>query len=52
MAIDARGNVVFIATEGLEEVHTVTFSAKELILFRESFKVGMDWDHFTINTKK
>ncbi len=52
MAIDSRGNVVFAAEEGKEELRTVAFSAADLHLYRDSFTVGMDWDHFTINTKQ
>jgi len=48
-AIDAKGNVLFLAPENKETVHTVTLSAQELSLFRDSFTVGMDWDHFSIN---
>jgi predicted amidohydrolase len=48
-AIDPKGNVLFAAPENKEAVHTVTLSAQELSLFRESFTVGMDWDHFSIN---
>ncbi len=52
MAVDARGNILYIGTAGVEGIHTITFSARELKLYRDSFKVGMDWDHFSINTKK
>jgi predicted amidohydrolase len=52
MAIDAKGKVVYDAGEGLEAIETVTFSAADLALFRDSFTMGMDWDHFTINTKQ
>jgi omega-amidase len=52
MALDAKGNVLFAATENKEVVQTVTLSAQDLNLFRESFTVGMDWDHFSINHNK
>jgi predicted amidohydrolase len=52
MAIDAKGQVVYAAGEGKEAIQTVTFSAADLQLFRESFMVGMDWDKFTINAKQ
>jgi predicted amidohydrolase len=52
MAIDAQGNVLFAAAEGKEEIGTVTLSANDLNLFRESFTVGMDWDQFSINLNK
>jgi predicted amidohydrolase len=51
MAIDSKGKVVYAAEEGKEAIGTVTFSAGDLALFRDSFTVGMDWDHFTINEK-
>ena len=50
--IDARGNVLFAAAEGREEIHTMSLSAQDLSLFREAFTVGMDWDHFSINLNK
>ena len=49
MAIDAKGNVLYAAREGIEEIKSVTCSAQDLKLFRDSFTLGMDWDHFTIN---
>jgi omega-amidase len=52
MAIDAKGKVTYAAGEGKEAIQTVTFSADDLQLFRESFTVGMDWDKFTINAKQ
>ncbi len=51
MAVDAKGNIIYAAAESREEVRTVTFSAQDLILFRDSFTVGMDWDEFTIHIK-
>jgi len=51
MAIDAEGNVLYIAGES-QVVRTVSFSAMELKLYRESFTVGLDWDQFSINIKK
>lgn len=52
MVVDFKGNAVVIAGEGVEEVRTVTLSAKDLKLFRESFAVGQDWDQFSIHLKK
>jgi omega-amidase len=52
MAIDAKGNLLFAAAEGREQVRTVTLSALDLNLFRESFTMGMDWDQFSINLNK
>ncbi|MFZ4522484.1 MAG: nitrilase-related carbon-nitrogen hydrolase [Bacteroidales bacterium] len=49
MAIDAKGKVLFAAGEGKESVETVTFSAGDLKLLRDTLTVGMDWDQFTIN---
>jgi omega-amidase len=48
MAIDAKGQLLYAAREGTEEISSVIFSAQDLQLFRDSFTVGMDWDHFTI----
>ena len=48
MAIDAKGNVLYAALEGIEEIRSIAYSARDLKLFRDSFTVGMDWDHFTI----
>jgi predicted amidohydrolase len=48
MVIDAKGNLLYAASEGVEEVSTITLSAMDLKLFRDSFTVGMDWDHFKI----
>jgi predicted amidohydrolase len=39
MAVDSKGNVVYAATEGTVTVETVTFSAGDLQLFRDSFTV-------------
>ncbi len=49
MAVDAKGIVMYAADEGAEAIKTVSFSANDLALFRDSFTVGMDWDDFTIN---
>ena len=52
VAIDSKGKVIWAAEAGKESVETVTFSAGELQLFRDSFTMGMDWDHFSIKMKK
>jgi len=52
MAVDSKGNVIYAAEEGKESIKTMTFSAGDLKLFRDSFTVGMDWDQFTINIKQ
>ena len=49
MALDAKGNTVYEAPEGLAAIKTLVFSGDDLKLFRESFTVGMDWDQFKIN---
>lgn len=49
MAADAKGNLLWIAGANNEEVRTVIFSGDELTSYRESFTVGMDWDHFSID---
>ena len=51
MAVDPRGTVFYAADEGKEAVETVTFSANDLQMFRDSFTLGRDWDDFTINLK-
>jgi predicted amidohydrolase len=51
MALDAKGNVMYAAEAGKEWVETVTFSAEDLALYRDSFTIGMDWDKFTIHAK-
>jgi len=48
MVIDPKGNALFSGQSGKEVIHTLTLSAEELRLFRDSFTVGMDWDQFTI----
>jgi predicted amidohydrolase len=45
---DAKGNLMFLAQPGEQAVHTLTLSAEDLTIFRQSFTVGMDWDSFTI----
>ncbi|MEI7498974.1 MAG: amidohydrolase [Bacteroidota bacterium] len=52
MAIDAKGNIIAAAAEDKEQLLTVKLSAQDLRLFRESFTLGMDWDHFSINYNK
>ena len=51
MALDAKGHVLFAAREAEEQTHTVSFSAQDLKLFRDSLTAGMDWDQFTIIDK-
>jgi predicted amidohydrolase len=49
LAFDPKGNNLFHAESGKELVKTITLSAADLMLFRESFTIGMDWDRFTIH---
>jgi len=48
MAVDAKGNILYIAAPGEEAVMIVNLSARDLELNRESFTLGMDWDRFSI----
>jgi predicted amidohydrolase len=49
MVVDPKG--VIIAEAGdKEEILQVTLSMEELNLYRESYKIGLDWDRFTIET--
>jgi predicted amidohydrolase len=45
---DAKGQLLYEAEKGRESIATVTLSAQELALFRESFTIGPDWDRFII----
>jgi len=49
--VDPKGNLLYAAQEAREEIKTVTLSATDLKLFRDSFTLGMDWDRFKINTR-
>jgi len=49
VVIDAKGSLLMAAEPGKEEIKTVTLSAQELHLFRDSFTLGLDWDDFTIH---
>jgi predicted amidohydrolase len=48
MIADAKGNILYTACAGKQEVRTVILSWQELQLYRDAFTIGMDWDHFTI----
>jgi omega-amidase len=48
LVADAKGRILAEAPNGATSVETVTLSAADLKLFRDSFTVGMDWDQFTI----
>ena len=49
LVVDPKGNILAEAGEK-EEILRATLSLEELVLFRESFKIGLDWDQFTIET--
>jgi len=48
MVCDAKGNIIIAAGPGREEIKTITLSALDLHLYRESFTLGLDWDNFSI----
>ena len=47
MVVDPKG-IILAECEDKEEIIQATISMEDLILFRESFKIGLDWDRFTI----
>ena len=47
LVVDPKGNILAEAGDK-EEILQATLSMEELILFRESFKIGLDWDRFII----
>jgi predicted amidohydrolase len=49
MVVDSKGNIIAEAGDN-EEIVQATLPVEELNLFRESFKIGPDWDRFTIET--
>jgi len=49
IVVDPKGIVLAEAGDQEEILHS-TLSMEELTLFRESFKIGIDWDQFTIET--
>ena len=49
MVTDAKGNTIVAAEPGKEFLKTVTLSALDLKLYRDSLTVGLDWDRFTIH---
>jgi predicted amidohydrolase len=49
LVVDPQGMIVAEAGDK-EEILQATLSMEELSLFRESFKIGLDWDRFTIET--
>jgi predicted amidohydrolase len=47
--LDAYGNTVAVTEPNHEKLLTLTLSQGELINFRNQFRVGLDWDDFTIH---
>ncbi len=47
LIIDPKG-IILAEAGDKQEILKVTLSLEELNLFRESFKIGLDWDHFNI----
>ena len=47
LVVDPKGIILAEAGED-EEILQATLSMEELILFRESFNIGFDWDRFII----
>ncbi len=49
LVIDPKGIILADAGDQEEVLHA-TLSMEELILFREAFKIGLDWDRFIIQS--
>ena len=49
MVIDPLGNIIAQAKNGVEEILTANLNKSNLINLREKFKIGLDWDTFSIN---
>ncbi|TRZ75551.1 MAG: amidohydrolase [Bacteroidetes bacterium] len=49
MVVDPKGIIIAEAGDK-EEILQATLSMEELNLYRESYKIGLDWDRFTIET--
>ncbi len=47
--LDAKGIALYSAPGGAEDIGSATCSAENLKLFRDSYTIGMDWDHFSLN---
>ncbi len=47
--IDPKGNYLSVAEANTTQTIVSTLHAADLINFRESFMVGLDWDNFTLN---
>lgn len=48
MVIDPYGKILAEAEEGKEEILSISLSAEVLNSFRDKFRVGLDWDDFTL----
>jgi omega-amidase len=46
--INPKGEIISTILPGIENINTSTISLNELNQFRQSFKLGPDWDKFTI----
>lgn len=49
MVVSHRGEILYQAPAGKEQVKTISLNYDDLKLFRESFAFGLDWDAFTIH---
>ncbi|MEI6683340.1 MAG: nitrilase-related carbon-nitrogen hydrolase [Bacteroidota bacterium] len=49
MILDAKGIALYSAPEGAEDIGSATCSAENLKHFRDSYTIGMDWDHFSLH---
>jgi omega-amidase len=47
LVVDPKGIIIAEAGEG-EEILPATLSLEELNLYRESYKIALDWDRFTL----
>ena len=50
MVIDPKGKIITTAAPGEPAILKAVLPFEELEAFRSSFRVGLDWDHFTIET--
>lgn len=48
MVIDPLGNIISQAGSGLEDILSIDLNQQKLYRLREKFKVGLDWDTFSI----
>jgi omega-amidase len=52
VVIDPKGKVIAEGEEGKERALSVTLSVNALKTFREQFNVGLDWDNFSLVSKR